>query len=199
MTTFLLIRHATCDHVGQSLAGRAPGVSLNEAGREEARALAARLSGTTIEAVYTSPLERARETAEALCEQRGLVPCVAPETIEIDFGEWTGRRFGDLETDARWKAFNTARGSTRIPDGEMAHEVQARIVSWLERTRHEHRGTVAVVSHSDVIRLAVAYYLGIPLDLMLRFEIGPASVSLLDLEDWGPRIRGLNLHEMLNC
>lgn len=199
MTTFLLIRHATCDHVGQSLAGRAPGVSLNDAGRAEARALAARLRGTDIEAVYTSPLERARETADAVCQDRGLVPCVAPEIIEIDFGEWTGRRFVDLETDARWKAFNTARGSTRIPGGEMAHEAQARIVSWLERTRHDHRGTVAVVSHSDLIRLAVAYHMGIPLDLMLRFDIAPASVSILDLEDWGPRIRGLNLHETLNC
>ncbi|HVX40884.1 MAG TPA: histidine phosphatase family protein [Gemmatimonadaceae bacterium] len=193
MTTFLLIRHATCDHVGRHLAGRAPGVSLNEVGRAEARALADRTRGVPIEAVYTSPLERARETAEALCDGRAVAPAIAPELVEIDFGDWTGRSFAELESDPRWKLFNSARSSTRIPGGELAHEAQSRIVSWLERARHEHAGPIAVVSHADVIRLTVAHYLGVPIDFLPRFVIAPASVSVLELQDWGPCIRGLNL------
>ncbi len=168
---------------------------LNDSGRAEARELAEQLRAVQLEAVYTSPLERACETAAIVCAKRGIVPRVADELVELDFGEWTGCTFQDLEADPRWALFNTARSSTRIPGGELAHEAQARIVTWLERARHEHAGSVAVVSHCDLIRLAVAHYLGMPLDLMLRFDIAPASVSVLELQDWGPRIRGLNVRK----
>jgi probable phosphoglycerate mutase len=191
---FLLIRHAMCDPVGRTIAGRAPGVSLNAQGRQQAEALARRLSGLQIEAVFSSPLERALETARPIAEERGLQVQTLAGLNEIDFGEWTGRALEDLAPAAQWQLFNRYRSGTRIPGGETMLEVVARSVKELERLQQTHSegSLVAVVSHGDVLRGLIVHSLGMSLDLMFRLELDPASVSVLDLASHGPRLLLLN-------
>jgi probable phosphoglycerate mutase len=194
MATFLLIRHAMCDQVGRTIAGRAPGVSLNVQGRQQAKALARRLSGLQIEAVFSSPLERALETARPIAEECGLQVQTLAGLNEIDFGEWTGRALEDLAPGAQWQLFNRYRSGTRIPGGETMLEVVARSARELERLQQTHSdgSLVAVVSHGDVLRALIVHSLGMSLDLMFRLELDPASVSVLDLASQGPRLLLLN-------
>jgi probable phosphomutase (TIGR03848 family) len=198
MTTFLLIRHAHCDPIGRSIAGRAPGVHLNAQGRAAATALGERLSSIAIKAVYSSPLERARETATPMALRLGLEVENAPGLLEVDFGHWTGRTLAELHGIPEWKAFNSFRSGTRIPGGENMAEVLARALQEIERIQRAHSAStdlVAVVSHGDVLRVLIAHYLGIPVDLFQRLEVSPASVSVLSLEPYGPRVLRLNSTE----
>jgi probable phosphomutase (TIGR03848 family) len=200
MTTFLLIRHATNSWIGRALAGRRPGVHLNDEGRNQAQRLVQRLRDVPVDAVYSSPLERALETAEPLASARGLAVHQRPRLIEIGFGDWTGREIASLEEDAHWKRFNNFRSGTRIPAGELMTEVQTRVVDELEELRRNHPdGTVALFSHADVIKCAVTFYCGAPLDFMHRFEISPASVSIITLADWGPLVLAVNDTGSLAC
>jgi probable phosphoglycerate mutase len=194
VTTFLLVRHALCDPVGKSVAGRAPGVSLNEEGRRQAERLASALAERrNIDAVYSSPLERSWETARTIAGRLELPVQVSPALTEIDFGEWTGKSFEMLDTDPHWRRFNMYRSGTRVPGGEHMLQVQARAVAELERLRERHgNSSVVVVTHGDVVRAIVAYHAGIPLDLFQRIEIDPASVSTLDLTEDSARILQLN-------
>ena len=182
MTEVLLIRHGLCDSVGRAIAGRAGGVHLNAAGVQQARRLADRLRALPIAAVYSSPLERARETAAPLGKRLGLPVRIASGLDELDFGAWTGRTLESLRGEPDWDRFNAERGSTRIPGGESMGEVVGRAGAELTRIAAEHPGRlVAAVSHGDVIRALLADFAGIPLDRMLRLEVAPASVSLVRL------------------
>jgi probable phosphomutase (TIGR03848 family) len=195
MTTFLLIRHANCDPVGRSIAGRRPGIHLNAEGKKQALALAARLSQLALAGVYSSPLERARETAEPIAAKHALEVHTAPGLNEIDFGEWTGRTLTELDAVPDWRAFNSFRSGTRAPGGETMLEIVARAVAELDRLRRAHpspEALIALVSHGDVLRGIVAHCLGVPLDLFQRIELSPASVSILTLDSHGPRLRLLN-------
>jgi len=193
MTTVLLVRHAMCDPVGKSIAGRAEGVHLNAEGEQQARRVAARLREVPVAAIYSSPLERARETAEHIARGRDLRVESFDAVAEIDFGEWTGCALGALAALPAWRRFNSFRSGTRIPGGELIAEVQARTVAGLASLRDRHPdATVAVVSHADVIKAALAYYLGTPLDLMQRLEVAPASISAVALDAEGVRILALN-------
>src|SRR5205085_10507784 len=115
MTTFYLIRHGATDLMTTRIAGRMPGVHLNELGRAQAARLPGRLQQCGIEAVYSGPLERVRETAEPLCQHLGLILEVADEFDEIDFGDWTNRTFEELASDPLWERFNTVRSNTAPP------------------------------------------------------------------------------------
>ena len=194
MINVLICRHGHTDWIGRSLAGRLPAVHLSEHGRRQAAALAERLRNYTIDAIYSSPLERAVETAEPLAAQRGLPVEKRPALTEIDFGQWTGRTLESLEGDGLWRRFNTLRASTRPPMGELTLEVQTRMCDELERLRQTHAdgSTVAVFSHQDTIKAAVAHYLGMSADMFERFEIGPASLTVLQLAEWGPKLVTLN-------
>lgn len=193
MTRFLLVRHAAVDPVGVAIAGRAPGVPLNDAGREQASRIASAMAAVTVGAVYTSPLERARETAEPIARAHGLDARVNDAFTEVDFGEWTGQSLRALGGDERWRRFNTFRSGERIPGGELMAEAQLRAVRGLEQLRGVHGdATVVIVSHADVIRATLAYYLGMPIDLMQRLEIAPASVSALALDDWCVTVTHVN-------
>lgn len=198
MTTFLLVRHASLDALGCYLAGRAPGEHLNALGRREAEELASRLSGIHLDAVYSSPLERARETAEFIACDRKLTVELRDELLELDFGEWTRRTFEELAADPRWERFNRHRSGTRIPGGELMMEAQARAVSFVEGVAMERpSATVAAVTHGDVIRGAVSHYLGMPLDFYNRFDVAPASVSVLEVTEHGARVHCVNVTERL--
>lgn len=195
VTTFLLIRHALCDPVGRSIAGRQPGIHLNDTGRGQASRLAERLEGLSLEAIYSSPLERAQETAEPIGRAKGLPVQTVEAWNEIDFGEWTGRALHDLEPLPEWKRFNSSRSSCTIPGGENMADVLGRVLRDLDRLRclHPAQGScVAVVSHGDVLRTLVAHVLGIPLDFFQRLEISPASVTSLEISGQVPRVLLLN-------
>jgi probable phosphoglycerate mutase len=191
--TVLLIRHAACDHLGHRIAGRAPGVGLNRRGRVEARVLAEALAERRIDAVYSGPLERAMETAGALAARLGQTVRIAPALDELDFGEWTGRSLVSLAEDPRWRAFNGARGVTRIPGGELMGEAVERAMAELARFEREHpHGIVAAVSHGDVIRGVLLRCLGMPLDDVHRLEVAPASVSVVRVVRDRAQVVGVN-------
>lgn len=192
-TTFLLVRHASHDLLGRVLAGRKAGLHLSEAGRREAAGVAERLARDTAVAVHSSPRERARETAQPIAERLGLRVEVHGELDEIDFGDWTGSTFDALESDPCWKAWNTARSETRCPGGETMVEAQARAMRHIEAARFRHSTSkVILVSHQDVIKSILAYVLGLSLDCIHRFEVGPASVSAIALGDWGGKVLSVN-------
>ena len=193
MAHVYLVRHAACDALGRRLAGRAPGERLNAAGEAQARALADRLAPVAFRAVASGPLERVRQTAEAIARGRGLDVRVLPGVDEIDFGAWTGRTFAELDADPAWRRFNAARGVARPPGGETTAEVQARAGRAVEALLEEHPdGPVAVVSHADVIKAVVALHLGLPAESWTRLEVAPASTTVLDVSPWGARLLKLN-------
>lgn len=193
MTTFLLIRHAQHAFGDEALAGHTPGVLLSAAGQQQAAQLAARLSTLPLAAIYSSPLERAQQTARAIGEQLALTPQVCAELNELDFGEWRGEKLDDLRPQEKWRHFNSFRSGTRAPNGEWMLETQARIVGFMQDLRERHREErVALVSHGDVIKSAVAYFLGVPLDLFQRIEISLASVSVIAVADYGPQVLCVN-------
>ncbi len=191
--TLLLIRHAAHGHLDRCLSGRMPGVPLSQAGRDQALALARRLASERIDWIDASPLDRTRETAAAIAGPHGLTPDDAPDLVEIDMGDWTGRAFDTLTDDPDWTRWNQERGTARIPGGETMAEAQGRIMTHLRRIAHERTGTTgALVTHSDMIRGAVADILGLSLDHVLRFDIDPASVTRVVMGDWGARLLTLN-------
>lgn len=193
MTTFLLIRHGETDWVGKALAGHLPGISLNQTGREQAESLVTRLHAHRIDAICTSPLQRTRETAEPLGRALKLPVHIKPRLIELDFGDWTGCQLTELTNDAHWQRFNTLRSITRAPNGELMLEVQTRMIDELEDLRLEYPDqTVAIFSHQDTIKAAVAHCLGMPMECFFRFQVDPASVTVLRLADWGPQLITLN-------
>jgi probable phosphoglycerate mutase len=193
MTTLLLIRHAHTDWIGKAIAGHTPGVGLSVEGAEQAESLALRLRHLPVVAIYSSPLQRTLETAEPLARELRLTVQTRPRLIEVDFGSWTGKTMTELDADPLWKRFNSLRSTTRAPGGDLMLDVQSRMVDELEDLRSRHAGqTIAAVSHQDSIKAAIAHYAGIPLDLFHRFEVSPASVSILRLAEWGPQIVAVN-------
>ena len=193
MSTFYLIRHAANDWLGKVIAGWTPGVNLNTEGRAQADRLAWKLLGRGITRIYSSPLERALETAAPVAKALGLKVEVRDALGEVRYGEWTGKPFTELEKDPRWARFNQLRSSARPPGGETMLEIQARMTTELESLRLRHpEETVAVVSHGDPIRAVLMHFLGMPIDMVHRIEISPASVTVVTLEDWGPRVLTMN-------
>jgi probable phosphomutase (TIGR03848 family) len=182
MTKILLIRHATNDTVGVRLSGRMAGVHLNEEGRRQAQKLADQLSGKKINAIYSSPLERAVETAQPIADILNLKTVISEDFLEINFGEWTFKSFKELDELALFQQFNTFRSFTRVPGGESMPEAQLRMINGIEKLccRHPNE-TVVIVSHADMIKAAVAYYTGTHLDLFHRVEISPASISIIEI------------------
>lgn len=193
MSTFYLIRHGLNDYLGRALAGTLPGVHLNDEGRRQAERLAELLAPRGISRVYSSPLERAVETAEPLARKLGLKIERSDDFLEVQVNGWSGLSMDELGRLPEWKLFNSFRSGTRAPGGELMIETQCRFVAGLQRLRAEFpRETIAITSHADPIKSALAYYLGVPLDLFHRIEISPASYSILKIEEYGPEILGIN-------
>ena len=199
MTTLLLIRHAETGASGL-LTGWMGGWHLNSAGQIQAQRLAERLSGLPIRAVYASPLERTLETAEIVAAPHGLAPECLEDLGEVDFGEWEGYAFEDLQNDERWRQYNLCRTCTQPPGGEWITEVQTRMARGLNCLAERHpEEIIAVVSHGDPLRCAVAHFLGMPVDFISRFEITPASVTVVEIAPWGPRVLCLNENGEIAC
>ncbi|MFP3854373.1 MAG: histidine phosphatase family protein [Anaerolineales bacterium] len=185
MTTVLLIRHGLNDFVDTGkLAGHLPDVHLNDKGKAQAAALAANLKDMKLKAVYSSPLDRTMETAEPIAEAQGLKIQPKLGLGEVDVGRWQGRTLKSLQKLKYWSVIQNTPSLARFPEGESFPEAQARIVLEIEALRQEHSGkkdAIVCVSHSDMIKLAVAHYLGLPLDLFQKLVVQPASVSILSV------------------
>ena len=190
-TNFLFIRHGAHDYLGRAIAGDKPGVHLNQRGRAEAEHLVEKLSLVPLDAIYSGPLERVRETAAPLCAARNLPLQIANEFTEIGLGGWTDRSFAELANEPHWADYNSFRSSTTAPGGELMLEVQARVVRKLTELRSQHQ-FVAIFTHGDVIRTAFAHFLGVHLDLFQRIEVDPGSLSLVELGENFVSVRLLN-------
>lgn len=194
MTTFLLIRHGVTDITGRILTGRTPGFHLNEAGRKQAYAVSERLAGSNITGIYSSPIERTIETATPLAARLGREIQTCEAFTEVDFGAWTGENFADLQATEEWRLFNRFRSSIRPPSGESILDLQQRTVPELDRLRRLHpQQTIAIFSHGDPIRATLLHYLGMPGDFLHRLDISPASVSIVEVHDTGPRVLAVNV------
>lgn len=194
MTIFHLVRHAEHDLLGHELVGRRPGVHLNEKGRGQAARLAAIFSATALDGVVSSPQERARETADPIAARRERPVTVTAALDEIDFGEWTGRSFRELNNDPRWHRFNHVRGIAMVPGGELLLEAQARALRLMDELRQRvPQGRFVLVSHGDIIRGVLTQLAGQPLDFIRRIEVGPAAVSTILLEEGEPQILAVNV------
>lgn len=189
-TYILLIRHGENDWVGSDrLAGRTPGVHLNEKGQAQSDRLAERLASQPVSAVYSSPLERCMETATPVAAKFGLSVIPEPGVLEVDYGEWRGRELKELTKTPDWQQVQHYPSSYRFPQGETLREVQMRAVATLERIYAEHPNQlVAIFSHGDVIRTTLAHFMGVPLDLFQRIMISTASISGLAFHNARPAV-----------
>jgi broad specificity phosphatase PhoE len=179
-TTIFLVRHGAYALLGQVLVGRAMDVSLDRAGWLQAQALADYFADLGVSAVQSSPRERTMQTAQPIAERLGLELQAIPAIDEVDCGAWAGCSFDALNGQQEWQDWNASRSSTRPPGGESMAEVQQRVVRHLREVCSAHTGErVLLVSHCDVIRAAVLYCLGVPLDRYADIEISPAAVSTL--------------------
>ncbi|MBV9862040.1 MAG: histidine phosphatase family protein [Alphaproteobacteria bacterium] len=193
MTVFLLLRHGEHGLQHGVLAGRMPGVGLSDRGRAEIEAVAERLAGDAIDALYASPLQRTRESAEIVAARINLPVHYRDDLIELDFGEWTGATFDAIRAHPRWARWNQHRSIATIPGGESMRQVQHRTTEALLALHAEHReGTVLVVSHGDVIRAALVFALGMPLDFYSRIEVSLGSISSIRIDAGGIRVLGVN-------
>lgn len=182
-----LIRHAVTPETGKRLSSADPTISLSVTGLEMAAEVGKRLSNVDFEAIYTSPVQRCRETAKAVATGRGLRLRTNDAFTEADFGSWLGRPLKQVYKLKAWQELMTSPSRFRFPEGETLQEVQRRSVAGVEALAAEHKKTSIVVStHADVIRVLLTHYLGMPLDLVHRVDVWPASVSIVDLHPGGP-------------
>ena len=173
MPLLLLIRHGENDFTKKhKLAGYAPGVHLNERGRGQAQALAEALNEVIVKAIYSSPLERAVETAAPIAVARGLETQLEAGLMETNVGKWQGRSLAALRLQKAWKVVQHAPSRAQFPDGETFYECQARIATALDSISRKYKpqDIVACVFHADPIKLAVAHFIGLPLDHFQRLS-----------------------------
>jgi probable phosphoglycerate mutase len=195
MPLLLLIRHGENDYTKTSkLAGHLPEVHLNEKGQKQAAELAEALAKVPIKAIYSSPLERARETAAPLAEKLNLEVQIRAGLVETSIGEWAGQELKALRKLPEWKVVQGTPSRFRFPNGESFAECQIRLVSEIEAIVKAHKPDeiIACVSHADPIKLVTAYYLGMPLDHFQRLGCDTASVTVLMLAEKGVLLAKLN-------
>ncbi|HUF39720.1 MAG TPA: MSMEG_4193 family putative phosphomutase [Anaerolineales bacterium] len=195
MPAVLLVRHAENDYVRKGrLAGRLPGVHLNERGRVQAEKLAEVLKDVPVKAVYSSPLDRTLETAEPIAAAHGLAVIERPGLIELDFGDWEDKTLKALRRRKLWQTVQQRPSLMRFPDGETFAEAQLRVAAEIDTLHrlHKPKDLIVCVSHSDLIKLALAYFLGLPLDLFQRIMIAPASISTLLFGEGQVQVANMN-------
>jgi probable phosphomutase (TIGR03848 family) len=196
MPLLLLIRHGENDFVKTGkLAGHTSGVHLNERGQKQAQALGEALAHVPIKVVYSSPLERAMETAEPIATSHKLEIMREPRLMDADVGQWTGKSLKVLRLTNAWKVVQHAPSRFQFPEGESFMDLQTRIVNALEEMVKKHnkpKDIVAVVFHADPIKLAVSHFLGLPLDHFQRLGCDTGSLSALFVNEMGANLVKLN-------
>jgi probable phosphoglycerate mutase len=144
--------------------------------------------------VYSSPIDRTTETARVIAGRHGLPVKVRRDIGEVEYGKWTNRSLRVLARTKLWTTVQRWPAGARFPEGEALRDVQVRAVRAVEDLRHVHRrAAVCLVSHGDVIRLVAAHYMGLHIDLFQRIMVGPASITVIGVNDYGPRILALNV------
>ncbi len=193
-TTVLLIRHGENEWTsGHKLAGRTPGVHLNEYGRQQAKSLGKRLADTTLSAIYASPLERTMETAQAIAEHHKLDIQTRPGILEVDYGDWTGQAIDKLSKKKSWPVIQFYPSGAGFPGGETMYQMQTRMVQEINTLVTNHPGQIiAVVGHADLIKAAIAHYLGVHFDLFQRIVVSTGSITAISFTAMGPRILMVN-------
>jgi probable phosphoglycerate mutase len=192
-TIVLLVRHGTTPTTGRKLPGRARGLHLADEGRRQAEAVARRVEGLPIAAIYASSLERARETAAPVAAARRLAVRIEPDLSDLDVGEWTGASLRRLARKPEWRVVQRHPSGFRFPGGESFVAMQARVTEAIRRIVDRHRGqTVLAVSHADPIKAAIAQALGIHLDLFQRIAVSPGSVTAVAYGADAPVVLALN-------
>jgi probable phosphomutase (TIGR03848 family) len=204
MATVILLRHGrTSANASGTLAGRTPGVRLDDVGRTQADRAADRLAVVPLAELVTSPLERCRDTAKAVASRQAAKPRVHQDRglTECDYGEWQGRKLRDLARLALWKTVQTNPSAATFPGGESLSEMQARAVSAVRRrdaavaTAQGGDAVWLAVSHGDLIKSVLADALGMHLDLFQRIQVDPASISVIRYTDARPYVLASNTHE----
>ena len=186
MTTLLLVRHGLTAATGRSLTGRTPGVGLDERGRAQAEALAARLRPVPLAAIVSSPIQRCAETAAAVAAGRapdgGPLPVsLDPRLTEVDYGDWTGRELGDLVKEPLWRIVQSTPSAATFPAGESLRAMAARAVDAV----HDGNATVGpdatwlACTHGDLARAIVADALSLHLDAFQRISVDPCSLTVI--------------------
>ena len=193
-TLVLLVRHGLTPTTGVKLPGRARGLHLSDEGRRQAEAAAARIAKVAkVIAVYSSPLERARETAQIIAKARNMVVRIERGLLELDIGRWTGMALKDAGSKPEWKAVQQHPSGFRFEGGESFTEMQARITGAIARICSRHPGKIVVaVSHADPIKAVTAHALGTPLDLFQRIFIGTASITAIAYSASGAAVLTVN-------
>lgn len=197
MTTFFLVRHAVTEHTGKRLSGWMEGISLTDEGRKQAVQVAEGLAGASLDAVYSSPIARTLETANVIAERHDLSVQTRRDLGEVEYGGWTNRPLRSLMRTKLWSTVQRWPSAARFPEGESLREVQVRVLAEIEKIYEKHpKGKVCCVSHGDVIKLILAHYMGVHIDLFQRLVVAPASVSVLSLSERGPMILSVNAMPM---
>jgi broad specificity phosphatase PhoE len=191
---FFLIRHAHYDGIGTGTWSHLQGDGISQRGRQQAQHLAQYLEVAGVQRIFCSPYLRTRETAGILAETLKTPLEVLSSLQEVQFGDWKNQNFSDLDLLPQWKRWNQMRSFQLSPGGETFLEVQARMIRTLEELRLRCTGQkVGIVSHADPIRAALGVILKIPVDDLLRLEIEPATVSLVEISEDSAKVQGINL------
>lgn len=203
MATVVLIRHGrTTANASGVLAGRTPGVELDETGTRQAGTAGARLAGVRLADIVSSPLERCRQTATAVLAQQGTEGArevaVEDELSECDYGDWQGRPLAELAKEPLWATVQTQPTAAVFPGGESLAAMQTRAVAAVRR--HDARiasqagehAVWAAVSHGDIIKSVLADALGMHLDTFQRIDVHPASISIVHYGGPRPYVLGVN-------
>jgi probable phosphomutase (TIGR03848 family) len=198
VTLVLLVRHGLTAPTGTVLSGWTPGIPLDDRGREQAAALAARLAPVQLDAVITSPLQRCRETAEAIAAvgDRNVAVQEDERLGECRYGDWTGRPLKRLARERLWRVVQTHPGAARFPgaDGESIFDMQHRAVTavrdWNGRLGPD--AVYLICSHADVIKSVIADSLGLHIDMLQRVQVDPCSLSVIRYTPLRPFLVRLN-------
>ncbi len=146
-----------------------------------------------IEAVYASPLERTMQTAAPIARVAGVRVRRNKGLIELDVGDWTGRRLSDLRKLPEWRLIQHNPSGFTFPGGESFADMAHRFGSTVRSLAERHRGKViVVVSHADPIRALVAESMGVHLDLFQRTVASPCSVSAIAFSEGGTLVLTVN-------
>ncbi|WP_229051550.1 histidine phosphatase family protein [Aeromicrobium sp. Leaf350] len=203
MATVILVRHGrTTANATGLLAGRTPGVLLDETGEEQVDATGDRLSVVPLASIVSSPLDRCRQTTEAIARRQATrPPLVVDDAIsECDYGEWQGRSLADLASEDLWKVVQSHPSAAAFPGGESIHAMQSRSVAAIRghdaaiTAEHGPEAVWAAVSHGDIIKAVVADAYGMHLDLFQRVQADPASVTIIRYGRARPHVVSVNTH-----
>ncbi len=195
MTIIYFVRHGKTDFSGKRLQGNIPGIHINDEGKLQATRVAAYLENTNLHSIYSSPLERTLETAEFIAKKHNLAVSTADFLKEIDFGVFQGKG-KELLNDTLWQSFLTKPSRMRFPQGESPREAQRRMVKGLNDLVDNLvvNDEIVCVAHCEVIRLAIAHALSIPLDAYMKLSVDPASISKVIWDSQRKEVLSLNLH-----